>query len=157
MTETTLGVWILHGPNLNLIGTREPHIYGATTLAEIDDQLRTRGAAIGAEVACKQSNHEGVLLDWIHEAIEAGVDAIVINAGALTHTSIALRDALAAYPGVKIECHLSNVWKREPFRHHSTISEVVDGVIAGLGPDGYLLALQGAVKLARRRAGGTTK
>ncbi len=154
MSEPELGVWVIHGPNLNLIGTREPQIYGSTTLAEIDDALRTRGQAMGATVACKQSNHEGVILDWIHEAIAAGVDAIVINAGALTHTSIALRDALAAFPGAKVEIHLSNVWKREAFRHHSTISEVVDGVIAGLGPDGYVLALQGAVKVVRRRAGG---
>lgn len=153
-SEPAIGVWVLHGPNLNLIGTREPAIYGATTLAEIDELLRTRGQAMGAAVTCKQSNHEGVLLDWIHEAIAGGVDALVINAGALTHTSIALRDALAAYNGVKVEIHLSNVWKREAFRHHSTISEVVDGVIGGLGPDGYVLALQGAVKAVRRRAGG---
>lgn len=153
MSEPELGVWVLHGPNLNLIGGREPHIYGHTTLAEIDEALRTRGLAMGAVVTCRQSNHEGVLLDWIHEAIAGGVDALVINAGALTHTSIALRDALAAFNGAKIEVHLSNVWKREAFRHHSTLSEVVDGVIAGLGPDGYVLALQGAVKACRRRAG----
>lgn len=153
MSEPELGVWVIHGPNLNLIGTREPQIYGHTTLAEIDDTLRTRGQAMGAAVTCRQSNHEGLILDWVHEAITAGVDALVINAGALTHTSIALRDALAAFPGVKIEVHLSNVWKREAFRHHSTISEVVDGVIAGLGPESYVLGLQGAVRLARRRAG----
>lgn len=154
MTGASRKVLVLNGPNLGRLGRRQPEIYGTTTYDDLVGLCEGWGGELGLEVEVRQTNHEGVLLDWIHEAIAGGVDAIVINAGALTHTSIGLRDALAAYPGVKVEIHLSNVWKREAFRHHSTISEVVDGVIAGLGPDGYVLALQGAVKAVRRRADG---
>lgn len=152
MAESSLRVWVLNGPNLNMLGMREPGIYGATTLGEIEATLVHRGLAMGAVVTCRQSNHEGLLIDWIQAAALEGVEGLVVNAGALTHSSIGLRDALALFAGVKIEVHLSNVWKREAFRHHSTISEVVDGVIAGLGPDGYGLALQAVVKLAHRRS-----
>lgn len=155
--EQEIQVWVLHGPNLNMLGTREPAHYGTQTIAEIDEGLKLRGHGMRAEVTCRQSNHEGHLIDWIQEAERSGVDAIVINAASHTHTSIGIHDALAMYKGVKIEVHLSNVWKREPFRHHSMISGVVDGVIAGLGPMGYELALQGAVKTVRRRAEETTR
>lgn len=149
--ERELQVWVLHGPNLNMLGTREPQHYGRATLAEIDETLKQRGHGMRAAVTTRQSNHEGHLIDWIQEAARTGVDAIVINAASHTHTSIGIHDALAMYDGVKIEVHLSNVWKREAFRHHSMISDVVDGVIAGLGPIGYELALQGAIKTVRRR------
>ena len=143
-------VWVLHGPNLNMLGRREPETYGTTTLAEVDEQLVARGAAMGVTVVCKQSNHEGQLIDWIHEAYNANIGGFVINPGGLTHTSVALRDAVAMLTCTKIEVHLSNVWKREAFRHHSFISPVVDGVIGGLGADGYQLALQAVVRKARR-------
>jgi 3-dehydroquinate dehydratase-2 len=142
-------IWVLHGPNLNFLGRREPEVYGTTTLAEIDELLRHRGQAMGAEVECRQSNHEGVLIDWLQEAAIAGIDGLIINPGGLTHTSVALRDALAGLECPKLEVHLSNVWKREEFRHHSYVSPVVTGVIGGLGVDSYLLGLQAVVRLAR--------
>jgi 3-dehydroquinate dehydratase-2 len=144
-----IDIWVLHGPNLNFLGRREPEIYGTTTLAEIDQQLQHRGLAMGARVTCRQSNHEGVLIDWLQEAAIGGVAGLLINPGGLTHTSVALRDALAGLVCPKIEVHLSNVWKREAFRHHSYVSPVVTGVISGLGVDGYLLGLQAVVRLAR--------
>jgi 3-dehydroquinate dehydratase-2 len=144
-------ILILHGPNLNLLGKREPHIYGATTLAEVDTRLTAEGTALGCTVECRQSNHEGVLLDWIHEAFHAGIDGLVINPGGNTHTSVALRDALAALSCPKVEVHLSNVYAREPFRHHSYVSPVVDGVLTGLGVESYSLGLEAVVRLARAR------
>lgn len=147
-----MNVWVLHGPNLNMLGQREPEVYGRTTLAEIDEQLIHRGQAMGVAVTCKQSNHEGQLIDWIHEAFLAHVDGFMINPGGLTHTSVALRDAVAMLTCPKVEVHLSNVWTREEFRHHSFISPVVSGVISGLGADGYQLGLQALVKLARGAA-----
>ena len=138
--QTSRQILVLHGPNLNLLGRREPGVYGLTTLAEIDDAIRQRAAARGFEVVILQSNHEGAVVDAIQQY---GFDAcgIVINPGALTHYSIALRDALAAVPAPAVEVHLSNVYKREPFRHHSVVAPVVTGQIAGLGASGYLLAL----------------
>jgi 3-dehydroquinate dehydratase II len=132
---------VLHGPNLNLLGRRETSIYGTTTLAEIDQHLLAAGAERGFNVVAYQSNYEGALVDHIQRD---GWDSsgIIINPGALTHYSIALRDALAAVPAPAIEVHLSNIAAREPFRHHSVISAVVRGTIAGLGPQGYHLALQ---------------
>lgn len=147
-----MDILVLHGPNLNMLGRREPEIYGHTTLADIDDMLRSRGTAMGASVECRQSNHEGVLIDWLQEATGA-IAGLVINPGALTHTSVALRDALAALPCPKVEVHLSNVWAREDFRHHSYVSPVVDGVIGGLGSESYLLGLQAVIRLAKARHG----
>lgn len=131
---------VIHGPNLNLLGRREPGIYGHTTLAQIDEALVAAGQDRGFTVATFQSNHEGAIVDRIHEA---GWDTygIIINAGALTHYSIALRDALAAVPADAIEIHISNTYRREEFRHYSTIAPVCLGSIAGLGPSGYMLAL----------------
>ncbi len=147
MSEPTR-ILVLHGPNLNLLGTREPEVYGTTTLAEIDRQLGERAAKAGAELRAFQSNHEGALVDRIHE--ERGwASGLVINPGALTHTSIALRDALAGVGLPAVEVHLSNVHAREEFRSRSLISPVVLGVVTGLGAHGYLLALDAL--LARLR------
>ena len=137
-------VLLLNGPNLNLLGTREPAIYGATTLADVEAMCRTEGAALGLELAAFQSNHEGALVDRIHAAHDEGVRFVVINPGALTHTSVALRDALTGVAIPFIEVHISNVHKREAFRHHSYFSDVAEGVIVGLGTLGYRLALQAA-------------
>ncbi len=139
---------ILHGPNLNLLGSREPTVYGYTTLDEIDADLHKMAANAGAKLQTLQSNHEGTLIDRIHAARGDGTEFIIINPGGLTHTSVALRDALTAVAMPFIEVHLSNVHGREPFRHHSYLSAVALGVICGLGPDGYRLALQHA--LSRR-------
>lgn len=134
-------ILVLHGPNLNLLGTREPEYYGSQTLADIDDALIEHGALVGIEVLCFQSNAEGELIDRIHAARDEGVGFIVINPAAYTHTSVALRDALAAVDIPFIEVHLSNVHAREPFRHKSYFSDLAVGVITGLGANGYLFAL----------------
>ncbi len=138
-------VLVLNGPNLNLLGTREPAIYGATTLVDIERDLAEVAGRYKATVTCFQSNHEGALIDRIHAARGDGTDYILINAGALTHTSIGLRDALAAVAIPFIEVHLSNVHRREAFRHRSTLSDLAVGVIVGLGPAGYRLALEYAL------------
>jgi 3-dehydroquinate dehydratase-2 len=135
-------ILVLHGPNLNLLGTREPAVYGSTTIAQIDASLRELAASAGAVLDCAQSNHEGVLIDRIHLAREQGVSGIIINPGGLTHTSVALRDALAAVDIPVVEVHLSNVHRREEFRRHSYVSGVAVGVIAGLGAEGYRAALR---------------
>lgn len=140
---TMLKILVVHGPNLNLLGTREPEIYGRETLADIDRQLATLGSELGAEVSTFQSNHEGALIDRIHQARVDGVAGILINPGGFTHTSVALRDALAAVAIPTIEVHLSNVHAREEFRRHSYVSGVVLGQICGLGAQGYQLALRG--------------
>ena len=136
-------VLVLHGPNLNLLGVREPEVYGAVTFDELNRRIVEHARGMGIDVRIEQSNHEGVLLDHIHEAF-AWADAIVINAGALTHTSLALADALKAVKLPAIEVHLSNVHAREAFRHKSFLSPVVVGQIAGFGPMSYLLALEAA-------------
>lgn len=132
---------VLHGPNLNLLGTREPEVYGGTTLHEIDARLTARAAELEASVHIRQSNHEGVLIDAIHEARDWAA-GIIINPGGLTHTSVALRDAIAAVGLPTVEVHLSNVFARESFRHHSYISPVCIGVISGFGWRSYLLGLE---------------
>lgn len=138
-----LKILVVHGPNLNLLGTREPEVYGRQTLADIDRQLMELGKELGAELLTFQSNHEGALIDRIHQAREEGVAGILINPGGFTHTSVALRDALSGVAIPAIEVHLSNVHAREEFRRHSYISGVVVGQICGLGAQGYLLALRG--------------
>ena len=143
-------VRVLNGPNLNLLGQREPEIYGATTLAQIVDAGVKAGAERGLDVEFLQSNHEGRLVDWIQTAIGA-CDALIINAGAYTHTSIALHDALRAFKGYKIELHISNPHLRETFRHISFLAPAVDAVIAGFGPVGYNLAIQHLPALLEQR------
>ncbi|MCH8550315.1 MAG: type II 3-dehydroquinate dehydratase [Natronospirillum sp.] len=138
-------VLVLHGPNLNLLGSREPEIYGHQTLDDINESLVNLGAELGVSVNAQQSNHEGVLIDTIQAARTDGTKAIIINPGAFTHTSVAILDALNAFAGQVIEVHLSNVHKREAFRHHSYVSQRADGVIVGLGARGYELALRALV------------
>ncbi|HUZ02287.1 MAG TPA: type II 3-dehydroquinate dehydratase [Thermomicrobiaceae bacterium] len=144
---------ILHGPNLNLLGQRQPEIYGRTTLAEINASLEQLASERGFETVITQSNHEGALIDEIQQYGQAAC-GIILNPGALTHYSIALRDALAAVPAPAVEVHLSNIYAREPFRHHSVIAPVVSGQIAGLGPTGYTLALR--YLMDRTEAGGVS-
>jgi 3-dehydroquinate dehydratase-2 len=143
-------ILVLNGPNLNLLGTREPQIYGSTTLADIERELSATAAASQAKVSFFQSNHEGALVDRIQAARGEGVDFFIINAGALTHTSVALRDALAAVAIPFVEVHLSNVHRREDFRHRSFMADLAVGVVAGLGPAGYRCALQYALDLEPR-------
>lgn len=136
-------ILVLHGPNLNLLGLREPEVYGKDTLADVNAQLEALSRELGVSVACRQSNHEGELIDWVHEARER-FDGVLINPGGYTHTSVALRDAIAALPSDKpcVEVHLSNVYKRETFRHHSLTAPVCVGSIMGFGLQSYLLGLR---------------
>ena len=138
-------ILVLHGPNLNLLGTREPEVYGAVTLNQINAELTKIAAEAGATLATFQSNHEGALIDRVQAARQDGTVFIVINPAAFTHTSIGLRDALAGVAIPFIEVHLSNVHRREPFRQHSYFSDLAEGVIVGLGADGYRLALSHAL------------
>lgn len=137
---------ILNGPNLNLLGQRQPEVYGRETLADVEAACAALAADLGVQVRFRQSNHEGLIVDWIHEARETAA-AIVINPAAYTHTSVAILDALKAFDGPVIEVHISNVHQREPFRHHSYVSLRADGVIAGCGTEGYLLALRRVASL----------
>ncbi len=139
-------ILVLNGPNLNLLGVREPATYGRETLADIEEACLERAAALDLGVDFRQSNHEGQLVDWIQEARE-NADGIILNAGAYTHTSIAIHDALRAADVPVIEVHLSNIFKREAFRHHSHVSPVAEGVICGFGGQGYVLALEAMARL----------
>ena len=140
-------VFVLNGPNLNLLGTREPDIYGSDTLDDIAGALEDRARELALEVDVRQSNHEGHLIDWLHEAQAVSARAIILNAGAFTHTSVALHDAVKAIVTPVIEVHLSNPYARERFRHRSLIAPVARGSITGLGALGYLLALDAAARL----------
>ncbi|NIJ43036.1 3-dehydroquinate dehydratase-2 [Parvibaculum indicum] len=133
-------IYVLNGPNLNLLGQREPEIYGRATLADIEKLVSDKAGALGLAAECRQSNHEGELVTWIQEAREKA-SGLILNAAAYTHTSVALQDALATLDIPVIEVHISNIFKRESFRHHSTVSPVATGVICGLGITGYELAL----------------
>ena len=139
-------VYILNGPNLNLLGQRQPEIYGSTTLADIEAECRALAGELGVEIGFFQSNHEGTIIDQIHEARQKA-QAIIINPAAFTHTSVAIMDALNTFDAPVIEVHISNVHKRESFRHHSYISLRADAVVAGFGTHGYALALRHAAKL----------
>ncbi|WP_414896472.1 type II 3-dehydroquinate dehydratase [Roseateles sp.] len=145
-------ILVIHGPNLNLLGTREPGVYGAQTLAQIGVDLAAQAAAAGAALTSFQSNHEGALVDRIQAAGSDGCRFIIINPAAYTHTSVAMRDALAAVALPFVEVHLSNIHKRESFRHHSFFSALADGVICGLGAQGYQLALAYALEKLKRPA-----
>lgn len=139
-------ILLINGPNLNLLGTREPGIYGADTLVDIEQRAKDQAKAAGATVQTFQSNHEGAILDAIHKARDDKVDVIIINAGAYTHTSVAISDALAGVNIKYIEVHISNVHAREPFRHHSYLSNNAWGIIVGLGTYGYTAAIDHALK-----------
>jgi 3-dehydroquinate dehydratase-2 len=143
-----LKILVINGPNLNMLGTREPEIYGADTLAVVEASCRAICEAEGVGLDWTQSNGEGEIVTTIQQAVGTA-DWIVINAGALTHSSVALRDALALFPGRKIEVHLSNIHKRESFRHHSMISAVVDGVVLGFGRMSYVMAIRGILEMTR--------
>jgi 3-dehydroquinate dehydratase II len=143
-------ILVLHGPNLNLLGTREPGVYGKVTLAEVDRMIREHARRRGGSVECRQSNLEGQLVDWLQAAQREGFDGIVFNPGAFTHYSIALRDAVAAIKLPVVEVHLSNVHGREEFRRHSVIAAVARGQIAGFGPQSYLLGFDALTAPARR-------
>ena len=140
-------VYVLNGPNLNLLGLREPEIYGSDTLDDIAGMLEDRAKALGCEIDMRQSNHEGHLLDWMHEAQSKGAHAVLLNAGALTHTSLALYDAIRSIRTPVIEVHISNPHAREEFRRHSYVGMAAKGSIAGFGAKGYLLALEAAAGL----------
>ena len=140
-------VFVLNGPNLNLLGTREPHIYGHDTLADIESRMRARASELALVIDFRQTNHEGVLVDWLHEAREVGAKAVLLNAAAYTHTSIAILDAIKAISLPVIEVHLSDPETRELFRHHSYIGLAAVDVVKGLGVKSYLVALEKAAAL----------
>ena len=145
-------VLVLNGPNLNLLGTRKPEVYGTTSLADVEEMCREAAGKLGLEVDFRQSNHEGQLIDWLHEcgkAVKAGESiGAVYNPGAHTHTSVALHDAIEGAEVPVIECHISNVHRREEYRHHSFISPVARGIVVGFGVHGYVLAIQGLHRIS---------
>ncbi len=153
MTDT---IFVLNGPNLNLLGTREPRIYGTQTLADIQVTLEERAKALKLKLDVRQSNHEGVLVDWLHEAL-AKASAVIFNAGSYAHTSVAIRDAVAALPIPVIEVHLTNIYAREGFRRTSLLGQVTRGSIIGFGPLGYVLALDAAAHLCKGAAANQAK
>ncbi|MFM8542318.1 MAG: type II 3-dehydroquinate dehydratase [Chakrabartia sp.] len=140
-------IYVLNGPNLNLLGTREPDVYGSDTLDDIVGQLEDQAQALGVAVDIRQSNHEGHLIDWLHEAQASGAKAVLLNAGAYTHSSIAIHDAIKAITVPVIEVHLSNPHRRDAFRHKSFVGEAAVGTVSGFGAMSYTLALDAAVKL----------
>ena len=144
-------VFILNGPNLNLLGVRDPSVYGHDTLADIEERCLARAAGLDLQIEFRQTNHEGQLVDWIQEARESA-EGVILNAGALTHTSVAVFDALSAAGLPVIEVHLSNIFRRESFRHHSYVSLAANGVICGLGAQGYELALDAIAQLIEAEA-----
>lgn len=146
-------VYVLNGPNLNLLGTREPKTYGRATLKDAEARCRTAASQHSLDVDFRQSNHEGELIDWIHEAAARGAFGIVINAGAYTHTSVAIHDALRAVEIPVVEVHISNVFARESFRHHSYIAPAANASLCGFGIDGYALAITGLVAIHENAAG----
>lgn len=146
--EIRVKILILHGPNLNLLGQREPGVYGTLTLAAINERLEQDAVELQVAIDCRQSNHEGTLIDWIHEAL-GQFDGLVINPGGYTHTSVAIRDAIAGVAIPTVEVHLSNIHKRESFRHHSYIAPVAIGQISGFGPESYRLGLRALVTQLR--------
>jgi 3-dehydroquinate dehydratase II len=152
-----LKILVLNGPNLNLLGQREPAVYGAATLADVEALCRDAASQAGATADCRQSNHEGVLVDWIHEAGAAHragtLLGVVFNAGAYTHTSVALHDAIKGSGVPVIEVHITNVHAREAFRHHSYLSPAAAGIVVGFGIEGYALAIQGLARRAAAAAG----
>ncbi len=150
--SSSSAIWVLHGPNLNRLGQREPAIYGSTTLEEIDQRLKSQGQTAGVAVESFQTNHEGQMIERLHQAPAAGVGFIVINPAAWTHTSVAVRDAMASVDIPFVEVHLSNVHRREAFRHHSYFSDLAEAVICGLGPAGYNAALDFAIQRLRQTA-----
>lgn len=145
----TKKILVLNGPNLNLLGKRQPEIYGKATLPDIENQLRALAKELGVEIDFRQSNSEAELVTWIQEA-EGNFEALIINPAAYTHTSLAMRDAISAVGISTVEIHLSNIHKREPFRHHSHIAEVAVGQIAGFGVNSYLLGLRAALELIQK-------
>ena len=153
----TKPIYVLNGPNLNLLGEREPEIYGHVTLKDIEQNCRHRASGHGLTVEFRQSNHEGELVDWVQEA-RLAASGLILNAGAYTHTSVALHDALKSFGQPAIEVHLSNPYRREPFRHVSYVSPAVTGLICGLGAQGYELAVEALAKLLKAaEAGGASK
>jgi 3-dehydroquinate dehydratase-2 len=144
MSSSEYTVLVLHGPNLNLLGTREPEVYGSTTLAQLDEALIAEGVSLGVEVITRQGNSEGQLVEWIQD--REGYDALIINPGGYTHTSVVIRDAILAVGKPAFEVHISNIYRRESFRHQSYLADVVIGRVTGFGVMGYTLALQGAVQ-----------
>jgi len=143
-------IFVLNGPNLNLLGIREPHIYGSTTAAELEAMCHARAKELGLTVSYRQSNYEGKIVDWIHEALN-DADGIIINAAALTHTSVAILDALRNFKGPIVELHISNPHQREAFRHHSYVTPIATAMMSGFGVEGYPLALDGMALLLKKR------
>ena len=149
-TQRSNAILCLNGPNLNMLGKREPEIYGSETLKDIEAATQSLAKQLKIKVEFRQSNHEGELVDWIQGA-RGKYSALMMNAGALTHTSVALLDALKLFTGPIVELHLSNIFRREDYRHHSFVSEAADGLVCGFGKDSYLLGLRAAVELIKRK------